>query len=73
MYKVGDNIKIHDIEGHISKIDATTVLIDTTTGQVVVPAKEFNEHKSVVILEFLFSKFTLNKFCFVISLVDRIA
>jgi len=49
MYKVGDLVRIHDVEGHISKIDATSVVIDTATGQVVVPAKEFNNHQSVLL------------------------
>lgn len=49
MYKVGDQVKIDDIQGRIAKIDATSVVIDTQTGQVIVPAKIFGESKSFLI------------------------
>ena len=49
MYKVGDHIKIGEIQGRISKINTTAVVLDTEEGQVVIPAKEFNEYKSLLI------------------------
>ncbi len=48
-YKVGDKIRIGDIQGKINRIDTTAVLLDTPEGQVVIPAKEFNENKSFLI------------------------
>ena len=49
MYKPGDKIRIGDIQGKITRIDSTAVLLDTDGGQVMVPAKEFNESKSWLI------------------------
>jgi small-conductance mechanosensitive channel len=48
-YKEGDYVMISDIEGRIIKIGTTTVLLETKTGQVTIPAKEFNEGKSFLI------------------------
>lgn len=48
-YKEGDLIKIGEIEGRIVKIDVTLVIIDTETGQLSIPAKEFNENISCLI------------------------
>lgn len=48
-YKVGDIIKIGEIEGRIIKIDVTLVIVDTETGQLSIPAKEFNENTSCLI------------------------
>ncbi len=48
-YKVGDRIKIGEIEGRIIKIDITLVLVDTEDGQFSIPAKEFNESVSCLI------------------------
>lgn len=49
MYKIGDHIRIGDIQGRIARIEATIVLLDTEDGQVVIPAKEFNESKSFLL------------------------
>ena len=49
LYREGDHVKIGEIEGRITKIDATVVLLDTETGQFVIPAKEFNETKSLLV------------------------
>jgi small-conductance mechanosensitive channel len=49
MYKEGDMIKIGDIEGTITKIDATAVVIDTEQGRCNVPAKEFSERNSLLL------------------------
>ena len=48
-YKAGDLIKIGDIEGKIIKIDVNVVVVDTDTGKVSIPAKEFNENVSSLI------------------------
>lgn len=48
-YKVGDRIKIGEIEGRIIKIDITLVVLDTKDGQFSIPAKEFNESVSCLI------------------------
>lgn len=48
-YKVGDTIKIGEVEGRIIKIDVTIVVLDTEDGQVSIPAKEFNENVSCLI------------------------
>ena len=48
-YKVGDIVKIGEIEGRIIKIDTTLVVMETETGQFSIPAKEFNENKSCLI------------------------
>ncbi len=49
MFKVGDYIKIDDTQGRITKIDTTSVILDTETGQAIIPAKTFNESKSHLI------------------------
>lgn len=49
MYKEGDQIRIGEIEGRIIKIEATVVVLDTDSGQYIIPAKEFNETKSLLI------------------------
>lgn len=49
LFKEGDYVKIGEIEGRITKIDATVVLLDTETGQFIIPAKEFNETKSLLV------------------------
>lgn len=50
-YKEGDLIRIGEIEGRIAKIESTAVLLDTERGRYAVPAKEFNETKSLLIKE----------------------
>lgn len=49
IFKVGDQIKIDEIQGRIAKIDVTSVIIDTSSGQVMVPTKTFSESKSFLI------------------------
>lgn len=49
MYKVGDRVKIGSVEGIITKIDVANVLLENDTGQVMIPAKEFNEATSFLI------------------------
>ena len=49
LYKEGDYVKIGDIEGRITRIEPTAVVLDAKGGQVSVPAKDFNELKSVLV------------------------
>ena len=48
-YKEGNTVRINNIEGKIVEITTTSVVLDTTDGQVSIPAKEFSEHSSVLI------------------------
>ena len=48
-YKEGDSIKIEDVEGKIISISSTSVLVATKDGQVNIPAKDFNDKKSVLL------------------------
>jgi hypothetical protein len=48
-FKEGDEIQIGKIRGKIMKIDLTNVIVDNEMGQVIIPAKEFNETKSFLI------------------------
>ncbi len=48
-YKEGDNIQMGEIEGIIIKINPTSVIIETKSGQIMIPAKDFDEKKTVLI------------------------
>jgi small-conductance mechanosensitive channel len=48
-YKEGNTIQIGEIEGIIIKITPTAVFIETKLGQVMIPAKDFNEEKTILI------------------------
>ena len=48
-YKEGDTIQMDQVEGVIIKINPTSVIIETKSGQMVIPAKDFNEKKTVLI------------------------
>lgn len=47
-YEIGNAIQIGDTEGVITKITPTSVTLDTESGQVIIPAKDFNEMKTVI-------------------------
>ena len=49
LYKIGDHVKIGEIDGTIKKIEGTVVVIETESGQYIIPAKEFNETKSLLV------------------------
>ncbi len=49
MYKEGDQIKIGEIKGVVTRIDATMVVLDNEVGQFFIPAKAFSETKSFLI------------------------
>jgi len=48
-YSEGNIIRIGEHEGRIIKITSTSVFLETESGQVIIPAKEFNENKSILI------------------------
>ena len=48
-YAEGNIIRIGEHEGRIIKITSTSVFLETESGQVIIPAKEFNEQKSTLI------------------------
>ena len=48
IYKTGQIIKIGDVKGKIIQITPTAVIIETTEGQVYVPAKMFDEMTSLL-------------------------
>ncbi len=49
MYKIGDYIRMGEIEGTIIKIEGTAVVLEVEIGQYIIPAKEFNETKSLLL------------------------
>lgn len=48
-FEEGDKISIGDISGEIVKIKATSVILKTETGLVIIPAKDFNEEKATIV------------------------
>ena len=51
MLRVGQSVRIGDVEGRIVDFTATSVIIATRAGQVFVPAKEFGERSAVMLAE----------------------
>lgn len=48
-YSEGNIIRIGKHEGRIIKITSTSVFLETESGQVLIPTKEFNEQKSILV------------------------
>lgn len=48
VYKVGQTVKIGEVKGEIVRITPTSLIIQTPEGQVMVPAKVFNETISTI-------------------------
>ena len=48
-YHLGDKVQIGDVTGVIVKITDHAVLLETSTGSVMIPAKEFNESKAAIL------------------------
>lgn len=48
-YTVGNLIRIGDHEGKIIKITSTSVFLESDSGQIIIPAKDFNEQQSILI------------------------
>lgn len=49
MYHLGQRVRINDIEGEILELTPTAVVLDTADGRIIVPAKNFNEHASILL------------------------
>jgi len=49
IYSEGNIIRIGEHEGRIIKITSNSVFLETESGKVIIPAKEFNEQKSILI------------------------
>ena len=50
-YRVGQRVRIGEIEGRIVEITPTSVLVRTAQGHALVPAKEFSEHVSLLLAD----------------------
>lgn len=48
-YSIGDEVQVDETRGKIIQIDATSVILENQIGQVLIPAKVFNESKSFLI------------------------
>jgi hypothetical protein len=49
VYKVGQRVKLDDLEGEIVELKKTGVVIDSPAGRVFVPAREFSEKRSTLV------------------------
>ena len=50
-YQKGQRIRIGELEGEISELSKTAVILDTDTGQVMIPAKLFQEQTCILLDE----------------------
>ena len=50
-YQKGQRIRIGELEGQISELSKTAVILDTDTGQVMIPAKLFQEQTCILLDE----------------------
>lgn len=48
-YKVGQRVRLDDLEGEIVELKKTGVVIDSPEGRVFVPAREFSEKRSTLV------------------------
>ena len=51
IYRVGQTVRIRDVYGRIAEITPTAVILDGPEGRVLVPAKDFSEVASVLIVK----------------------
>ena len=51
IYRVGQTVRIRDVYGCIAEITPTAVILDGPEGRVLVPAKDFSEVASVLIVK----------------------
>jgi small-conductance mechanosensitive channel len=49
-YSVGQLVRIGDIEGEIIQLTPTALILSTTDGRVLVPAKRFSEETSMLVM-----------------------
>lgn len=50
-YRIGQRVRIGDVEGRILETRPTSVILDTPDGRVLVPAKRFGEDNSVLLTD----------------------
>ena len=48
-YKVGQRVRLGDLEGEIVEFKKTAVVVATADGLVLVPAQEFSERRSTLV------------------------
>lgn len=48
-YKVGDTVRLGSLEGQVTEITETAVMLDSTEGRVMIPAERFVEDSSLLI------------------------
>ena len=50
LYRVGQTVRLDGLEGRIARITETAVIIETSDGEVAVPAREIAESRSTLVL-----------------------
>jgi small-conductance mechanosensitive channel len=48
-YRLGDTVRIGDLEGQVTEITDTAVMLDSTDGRLMVPAERFSEVASLLV------------------------
>ena len=48
-YKVGQHIRIHELQGRVLEINSTGIVLDTKSGRTFIPAKLFDEEASILL------------------------
>jgi small-conductance mechanosensitive channel len=50
-FEVGQAVRIGDVEGTITELTATAVIVETREGRMSIPAKEFNEMPALLLIK----------------------
>lgn len=50
-FEVGQTVRIGDVEGLIAELNATTVVLEVPDGRMIVPAKQFSELPSLLVVK----------------------
>lgn len=50
-FEVGQTVRIGDVEGLITEMNATSVVLDVPDGRLIVPAKQFSELPSLLVVK----------------------
>ncbi len=50
-FEVGQTVRFGEVEGLIAELNATTVVIDVPDGRMIVPAKQFSEQPSLLVVK----------------------
>lgn len=48
-YRIGDTVRVGDVEGQVSEITETAVILDSSDGRVMIPAQRFVADSSVLV------------------------